>query len=178
MRQAVAHDHTYALSPPSSTSSFLSAVQKRDQPALGPSNVAHTSRVVSFGIEAIMNDDSAIHFYTSFPTYAHFMVCYNFLGDAVHHIIYPGSSAKARTKSQRAISPQNKFFLTLCRLRCGLMEQDLAYRFHISQSTVSRIFTAWVNFLYSVYTITVHPIGQNCLRLPLSVNDIHNHYCL
>ena len=80
------------------------------------------------------------------------MVCYNFLGDAVHHIIYPGSSvdpsSKTRMKSQRAISPQNEFFLTLCRLRCGMMEQDLAYRFKISQSTVSRIFTAWVNFLY------------------------------
>uniref|UniRef100_A0A1X7U0F5 Transposase Helix-turn-helix domain-containing protein n=1 Tax=Amphimedon queenslandica TaxID=400682 RepID=A0A1X7U0F5_AMPQE len=153
MCQAEAHDHTYALlSPPSSTSSFLSAVQKRDQPALAPSEAVHTSSVASCGIEAFINDDSAIHFYTLFPTYAHIMICYNFLGDAVHHIIYPGSSvdpsAKTRMKSQQANSPQNEFFLTLCCLRCGLMEQDLAYRFQISQSTVSRIFTAWVNFLY------------------------------
>uniref|UniRef100_A0A1X7VSF7 DDE Tnp4 domain-containing protein n=1 Tax=Amphimedon queenslandica TaxID=400682 RepID=A0A1X7VSF7_AMPQE len=104
MRQAVAHDHTYALSPPSSTSSFLCSVQARDEPALALSEAVHTSSVASFGIEAFMDDDSAIHFYTSFPTYAHFIICYNFLGDAVHHIIYPGSSvdlsSKTRMKSQ------------------------------------------------------------------------------
>ena len=119
--------------------------------------------MASFGIETFIDDDSAIHFYTAFPTYAHFMICYNFLGDAVHHIIYPGSSVdpstKTRLKSQRAISLQNEFFLTLCRLRCGLMEQDLAYRFKISQSTVSRISTAWVNFLYYKFNkIPIWPI--------------------
>ena len=159
MRQAVAHDHTYALSPPSSTALSLSAVQNRDQPALAFSEAAHTSGVASFGIETFIDDDSAIHFYTSFPTYAHFMICYDFLVYAVHHIIYPGSSVdpstKTRLKSQRAISPQNEFFQTLCSLRCGLMEQDLAYRFKISQSTVSRIFTAWVNFLYKFKEIPI-----------------------
>ncbi|XP_011403458.1 PREDICTED: uncharacterized protein LOC100636450 [Amphimedon queenslandica] len=30
----------------------------------------------------------------------------------------------------------------------GLMEQDLAYRFDISQSTVSRIVMTWINFMY------------------------------
>ena len=83
--------------------------------------------------------------------------------DAVHHIIYPGSSVdpstKTRLKSQHAISPQNKFFITFCHLRCGLMEQDLAYRFKISQSTVSRIFTAWVNFFYCKFQeIPIWPI--------------------
>lgn len=38
--------------------------------------------------------------------------------------------------------------MTLCRLRCGLIELDLAYRFHISQPTVSHIFKAWLNLLY------------------------------
>ena len=70
MRQAVAHDHTYALSPPSSTPSSLSAVQNRDQPALAFSEAAHTSGVASFGIETFIDDESAIHFYTAFPTYA------------------------------------------------------------------------------------------------------------
>ena len=30
----------------------------------------------------------------------------------------------------------------------GLMEQDIAYRFNISQSTVSRIIITWINFMY------------------------------
>ena len=36
----------------------------------------------------------------------------------------------------------------MVRLRLGLLEQDIAYRFGISQSTVSRIFTTWINFMY------------------------------
>ena len=40
------------------------------------------------------------------------------------------------------------FFLVLCRLRCALLINDLAYRFGVSPSTVSRVFTTWINFLY------------------------------
>ena len=46
------------------------------------------------------------------------------------------------------LSPINEFFLTLCRLRLGLLEQDLAIRFQVSQPTVSRIVMAWINLLF------------------------------
>lgn len=36
----------------------------------------------------------------------------------------------------------------VCRSRCGLMECDLAYRFGISQPTVSRILITWINYMY------------------------------
>ena len=69
-----------------------------------------------------------------------------------HLIVYSGSktdpSRVARCKPQRSITPINEFFMTLCRLRCGLLELDLAFRFKVSQSTVSRILTTWINFLY------------------------------
>ena len=48
----------------------------------------------------------------------------------------------------RSLTPLNEYFLTLCRLRAGLKEQDLAYRFGISQSTVSRIVTTWLDFMF------------------------------
>ena len=89
------------------------------------------------------------------------MVCFNFLGNAMNHLTYPGSAPGEKPRSNRArcqriLSPKNEFFLTLCRLRCGLMEVDLAYRFHISQTTVSRICIAWINFLY--YKLSEIPI--------------------
>ena len=64
--------------------------------------------------------------------------------------MYPGSTRNGMTRlvKHRTLSPLNEFFLTLCRLKRGLSEQDLAYRFQVSQSTVSRILAAWVNFLY------------------------------
>ena len=41
------------------------------------------------------------------------------------------------------------FFLTICRLRQGFAGHHLSNLFCISQSTVSRIFITWVNFMYS-----------------------------
>ena len=36
----------------------------------------------------------------------------------------------------------------LCCLHLGLFEQDLAYRFQLSQSSVSHIFFTWISFCY------------------------------
>ena len=52
---------------------------------------------------------------------------------------------------RRSLSPMNQFFLTLCCIKAGLFEQDLANRFQISQSTVSRIITSWINFMYAKF---------------------------
>ena len=46
------------------------------------------------------------------------------------------------------LSPINKFFLLLVRLHLGLIKQDLAHRFGISQSSVSRVLKTWINFVY------------------------------
>ena len=48
----------------------------------------------------------------------------------------------------RSLSPMDEVFLTLVRLRLGLLEDNIAYHFGVSQSTVSRIFTSWINFMY------------------------------
>ena len=115
----------------------------------------------------IYTDNEAVHFYTSFPTFEHFMVCFKFLGDAVNHLIYPGSkidpSCIPRSKTQRALTPINEFFMTLCRLRCGLLELDPAFRFKVSQSTVSRNLTTWINFL--LYKFREIPIWPSRLQV-------------
>ena len=48
----------------------------------------------------------------------------------------------------RVLQPVDELLLVLMRLRLGLFEEDLSYRFAVSQPTVSRIWTTWVNFLY------------------------------
>ena len=47
------------------------------------------------------------------------------------------------------MSAENCLFLTLLRLRVGLPEQDIAFRFGISQALVSRIFSfnIYISFL-------------------------------
>ena len=46
------------------------------------------------------------------------------------------------------LTPSEEFFLVLCRLRQGFSQIHLAHLFKISQSTVSRIFISWINFMY------------------------------
>ena len=43
---------------------------------------------------------------------------------------------------------EEEFFMVLTRLRCGLTLADLALRNNLCESTVSRIFTTWINLLY------------------------------
>lgn len=57
---------------------------------------------------------------------------------------------------QRNMLLNDELFMFLCRLKCGLMAQDLAVRFNCHLSTVS-----WANFLYFVLgSIIIWPSKQ------------------
>ena len=102
---------------------------------------------IPFWFEQIKDDNNAVRFYTGFPSLSVMMICFTFLGDAVSNLSYRDYTNLIKGKPHK-LSPLNEFFLMLCRLRLGLYEQDLAYRFGISQTSVSRIVSAWVNFCY------------------------------
>ena len=81
------------------------------------------------------------------------MVCFNFLGPSVNMLNYwHGSSQETRVKTtrgrRRKLTLIKEFFLVIIRLCLGSFEQDLGYRFGISQTTVSRIIVTWINFMY------------------------------
>lgn len=155
---AIEHDHAYCgrIQSPA----ILSAVT--EDISLSPSPVAVTQPVTlpepphtPFRIENIKNDNKLIHFYTGFDDYRILEICYMVLGASVNHLTYwnPGKSlphtpSPAKGRPTRCLTPFNEFFLVLCRLRLGLLELDLAYRFAISQSTVSRICVTWINLMY------------------------------
>ena len=117
-----------------------------------------------FSIESVKHDDKAILFYTGFPSYILLLTCFNFLGPAAMVLCYDKKSIDPEASfvgRHRALTPINEFFLTLCRLRLALKEQDLAYRFQISQSTVSRIITTWLNFMfYKFKEVPIWPSRQ------------------
>ncbi|XP_066930915.1 uncharacterized protein [Clytia hemisphaerica] len=78
------------------------------------------------------DSDFKINFYTGLPNAAALRALYN--------INAPYIESTLTTK----LSKFQQMIMTLMRLRLGLLEQDLAYRFRVHQSTVSRIFKRWI----------------------------------
>ena len=105
-----------------------------------------------FRLENIVKIDKMVSFYTGLPSYSALKTCFKFLGPAVHFLHYSRGKTSESISEKRfrphALSPLEECFLVLVRLRLGLMEQDLAYRFGVSQSTVSRVTISWIYFMY------------------------------
>ena len=104
----------------------------------------------SFQLENVKDDDSKMLFYTGFQSYRAFESFFHFVGPAVNMLRYSDKSSDDPVKKgrPRILNPSEELFMTLIRLRLGLMEQDIAFRFVVSQSTVSRIVITWTNFLF------------------------------
>ena len=103
----------------------------------------------SFRLEHIAHDDSLIKFYTGFGSYDHLLTFYDFLGPSVNQLNYWGVKERTAERREMKLDPINQLFLSLVKLRLNLKERDLAQRFGVSVSTVSRYFITWISFLYS-----------------------------
>ena len=138
-----------SLHAPQQFTSIGSQTESPQQSTCSTGSQTDTSR---FCIEQIKDDKGLVHFYTGFEDYEILMICFNFLGPSVQRLQYWNSNKTSKDTQEtrgapRTLSFLNDFFLVLCRLRLGLLEQDLAFRFQISQSTVSRILITWINTL-------------------------------
>ena len=60
---------------------------------------------------------------------------------------YQTSKNKKKSGKKPSLSIENCLFLTFIRLRVGLTETDLAFRFQVSQSLISRILATQISFL-------------------------------
>ena len=77
-----------------------------------------------------------------------FFTYYKFIGPSVHQLHYWGKNIPSGKPKRLKLDPLNQPFLTLVKLRLNLQERDLACRFGISTSLVSRYFSTWICFLY------------------------------
>jgi len=133
-----------------------------------------TSQSIPLRIEQIQGDQKCLQFYTGFVSFQMLMVCFNFLGTAVSKLSY-GDHHKHTKGKPHKLTPLNEFFLMLCHLRLGLYEQDLAYRFQVSQATVSRICSTWINFCYCKFKeLPIWPSQTvvDC-NMPLPFQDLY-----
>ena len=121
-----------------------------------------------FRLERFVSSDHDFKFYTGFPDYATFKAFFNYLSPECHHLNYHGSSTapvlsedQKKHGKQRALSPEEELFMVLSRLRCGFLGQDLAHRYGVSPSHISRIWTTWITFLcHRLRSLPIWPSGE------------------
>lgn len=109
----------------------------------------------AFSIETVKENDKLLRFYTGFENYEVFSMVLDFLGrETADHLDYQNTENLREIKHKykpgpsRALNIENEFFLVLCRLKVGLLEEDLSLRFGVSQSVVSQIINTWIKFIY------------------------------
>ncbi|XP_064479223.1 uncharacterized protein LOC135392443 [Ornithodoros turicata] len=81
-------------------------------------------------------NERMVTFYTGLPNFAILLAVFHFLEDSVAH-----GPCNSLTRFQEMI-------VTLMRFRLNSPLQDLAYRFSVSQPTISRILSRWTDAMY------------------------------
>ncbi|XP_064486326.1 uncharacterized protein LOC135398793 isoform X2 [Ornithodoros turicata] len=105
----------------------------------------------TFSIEHLKDNRADFQFYTGLPSYEVFKAILKYLNPGEK-----GSNIDFRISSNEPVdydllslpSIENQCFLVLVRLKLGLLMRDLAYRFVLDESTVQRVFSAWISFMY------------------------------
>lgn len=123
-----------------------------------------------FGLERFSGSSEDINFYTGFPDYETLIEFWKYIEPNSSRLTYYSylrnytnvnfnnvfpylnltekKFPNSRVGAQRSLQPIDEFWLFLTRLRVGLLENDLAFRFNISVPTVSDIIITWSNYMY------------------------------
>ena len=84
--------------------------------------------------ETMKSDEKKVTYYTGLPNFNTLLVLLNFV------TVSPQTLSESKCK----LSIFQQIMVVLMKLRLNLEEQDLAYRFNVSQSTVSKTFHKWI----------------------------------
>ena len=79
----------------------------------------------------LCSNDKKVNFYTGLPSFE------------MLNIVFRQIERFVARKSQ-LLTPFQEFVLTLMKLKLNMPLEDLAYRFNVSVSTISRVFLAWM----------------------------------
>lgn len=139
--------------------------------------IKRSSESMLFSFKRFDGSDDDIHFYTGFQNSASykefmtFVLCHaedmsywslNVHGTLSNSAENTQMSSKSTGYTERALSKMDELFLTLVKLRFGLPLHHVANLFNISSSTVSRVFTSWINLLYFVLRIYQFLVAETC----------------
>ncbi|KAJ8315680.1 hypothetical protein KUTeg_007830 [Tegillarca granosa] len=149
----VQHDvgtfHTYAKDTKASvscTGPSMLAVDQNIQFKLSSVDESTISDRPEITIEDIQSSDTQIQFYTGLPDFSTFMALFDCLIEHGADKIIIDNNLRTAT-GKRKLRLVDEFLMVMMRLRLGLLLKDLEYRFRISASRISRIFSAWITFI-------------------------------
>jgi hypothetical protein len=117
-------------------------------------NLQQRLHIERWGINRFTNDDQKIKFYTGFISYKLFIKFYEAVKPSAENMTsaYYCRSGDKRTLAgrPRTMLLIDELFMLLMRLRQNFPEQDLAERFRITESSVSRKLLTWISLLYII----------------------------
>ena len=132
-----------------------------------------------FSVKKLRQDPKVFKFYTGF-TDEQFCCLLESFGDGMSNLTYWGSSSASNSNNEdiggskpEPSRNENELLLALTRLRVGMLELDLAVRFELSRSYVSRIITTWVNAMFHRFKeVEIWPMCEQTLaNLPEKVKE-------
>ncbi|XP_023813354.1 uncharacterized protein LOC111947752 isoform X1 [Oryzias latipes] len=108
-----------------------------------------------FGIHRFAASDKDIRFFTRFASYDLLMRFWALIEPSLPNMVsvtqaQRGTFTEPSSTVTRFLQPMDEMFMFLNYLALGSKQRDLADRYGVHQSTVSRIITTWSNFLYTV----------------------------
>jgi len=112
-------------------------------------NNDYSTKSTPLSLHSIKDDDTKMKLFTGLY-YDQFTALFEFLGDSAYNLTYwDGKNTKEGSKKRmRKLTPEEELFLTLVRVRRGYNVETMAHFFGMSSSSVSVIFTTWIQFLY------------------------------
>ena len=114
-------------------------------------------KLARFSLRRFEGSDDDIRFWTGFYSYDSLIVFYDHVCkhqvNSLKYWMTSNSSEEHEAKHgpKSRIDPIDQMFLTLIKLKLGSANRDIAERFNISDSYVTRIFITWINFMYHTF---------------------------
>ena len=98
-------------------------------------------------VSAIRGNDESTKFYTGLPSYGVFTALLEYMQPYIHIVERAHQTASKSEGQNRCLTYEEEFLAVLMRLRLGLPLEDIANRFEVHSSTISRIFATWIRLL-------------------------------
>ena len=118
-----------------------SLIQKNKELKTSIGQALKEIRKEAFGYANIEENDEKTCHYTGLPTYSVFATLFDLLKPFVVSL-----SSKSGAKEENTAKTQ--FYATLVKLRHNVPMNDLAYRLHVTEATVSKFFHKWLDVMY------------------------------